>query len=501
MEDKSNPRTEKDTRSIESRGHDLSSHSLLEFEIRKFKKNLKSNQSNLKQNDRNLFLNQIKNESGFIADIDLPLKDLVKTLDKIKRTSSLKELLTTLHSSNIFKGINKVQYLIHRLGSTSCESISVDDSGAHSKKVPIDKFNSLFTAVLKSKTKLFDQGHFLSDIIETNGYFIAESLRLKGSNLIILLSNNSFLPPEVIEFRKLHFISKIMQENFEAHIFKDSMANRKLLAHELINNLSLKISIDKDSTEEIFKQEIDGHIITIQNSNSDSATTIYHHERISLLGELLNTLQHELSNPLFGLNLSTSMLLMEEFNEDAISTIKDISSSIKRCEVIIKNFSHLYKDETTNSKFNLISLIKETLVLAKSESKHILKNLIFDDKLADLEIVSNPTWLSQILFNLVINSSQALNASSIEKKRIDIEVLEVDDAIEIFIKDNGPGIGPDLAKEIFKPFYTTKKTGTGLGLAICQNLAKKLGSKLELTDSSNGACFKLSIPNEKNSTH
>jgi two-component system sensor histidine kinase AtoS len=47
-------------------------------------------------------------------------------------------------------------------------------------------------------------------------------------------------------------------------------------------------------------------------------------------------------------------------------------------------------------------------------------------------------------------------------------------SVSVLIEDNGCGIPPDIAGEIFKPFYTTKmtKTNTGLGLSICQHIAE-----------------------------
>jgi len=48
-------------------------------------------------------------------------------------------------------------------------------------------------------------------------------------------------------------------------------------------------------------------------------------------------------------------------------------------------------------------------------------------------------------------------------------------AITITIRDTGSGIDKEEIKNIFKPFYTTKKRGAGLGLAICQKIIKEHG--------------------------
>ena len=75
-------------------------------------------------------------------------------------------------------------------------------------------------------------------------------------------------------------------------------------------------------------------------------TDLFHHERLSLLGELLNTLRHELSNPLFGLQLS-SQILKEDLAEDTenLEFIEEISKNINRSQEIIKNFSELFLEK------------------------------------------------------------------------------------------------------------------------------------------------------------
>jgi len=85
------------------------------------------------------------------------------------------------------------------------------------------------------------------------------------------------------------------------------------------------------------------------------------------------------------------------------------------------------------------------------------------------------------MINLILNSSQALKATS--RPQIEIEMEEAQDFIHLYVKDNGPGVSSDNQKKLFKNFYTTKKEGTGLGLAISQNLARRMGGDLTLIES------------------
>jgi signal transduction histidine kinase len=59
------------------------------------------------------------------------------------------------------------------------------------------------------------------------------------------------------------------------------------------------------------------------------------------------------------------------------------------------------------------------------------------------------------------------------------------------VRDNGPGIPPDLAAEIFLPFFTTKTGGTGVGLSLARRIVTAHGGTIALGPSNQGACFEI----------
>src|SRR6478609_10430572 len=73
------------------------------------------------------------------------------------------------------------------------------------------------------------------------------------------------------------------------------------------------------------------------------AFDLFHFQRISLLGELLNTLRHELSNPLFGLKLSSQIFNTLDVSNDDKDLMREIEKNVNRCQTIIENFSNLYQ--------------------------------------------------------------------------------------------------------------------------------------------------------------
>lgn len=221
----------------------------------------------------------------------------------------------------------------------------------------------------------------------------------------------------------------------------------------------------------------------------------FHIKRISLLGELLNTLRHELSNPLFGIQLSASIATEELVQPDDKEMAEQILEAIEKCLNILNGFSKLYNTSEQVQSIDLLKLIDEVFTLTKSETKMIRREINCDPSLlsanGELMIQNNPTSLSQIFFNLIINSSQAMKNLPSGEAKIEIKISQELTGLRVDYHDSGPGISADAIETIFDPFYTTKQEGTGLGLSICRSLAQKQGGDLWCVKSDKGAQFVL----------
>jgi signal transduction histidine kinase len=97
-----------------------------------------------------------------------------------------------------------------------------------------------------------------------------------------------------------------------------------------------------------------------------------------------------------------------------------------------------------------------------------------------------------ILENLLHNAVEATPAGKGVRLRI-FSDAEANFVMEV--QDQGPGLSPESAGQLFTPCNSSKKGGSGIGLAISRQLAAHLGAMLELTASSpNGCCFRLVLP-------
>ena len=100
--------------------------------------------------------------------------------------------------------------------------------------------------------------------------------------------------------------------------------------------------------------------------------------------------------------------------------------------------------------------------------------------------------LSEILVNLLQNAREALG----QKGNVFVNAhCRRDEAIEISVRDDGPGVPPDKIERIFEAYYTSKEKGTGLGLAIVKHNVELYGGTVRVeSKSGHGAKFILLFP-------
>jgi two-component system sensor histidine kinase HydH len=106
-----------------------------------------------------------------------------------------------------------------------------------------------------------------------------------------------------------------------------------------------------------------------------------------------------------------------------------------------------------------------------------------------LSIEADEQLLRQVLFNLVLNATQAVGEGG--EIQILAQRLSASEA-SIEVKDNGPGVPADRRTEIFKPYFTTRPKGTGLGLAVVQQIVLAHGWEIQyIPKEPKGAIFRL----------
>lgn len=234
-------------------------------------------------------------------------------------------------------------------------------------------------------------------------------------------------------------------------------------------------------------------------------------ENLAAIGANGATVAHELNNPLTVICVEADEIL-DFLQEKTISpdvlelSAQNIKNSSQRMRSIINHFQ-THCNETADKPLrrqNLTEIIKKSVALIKPQLEH--KNIIISLNLQkDLpEIWGERSKLESILQNLLLNAMDAfLTITDKRQKQIFVTGKVQDNLLRITIRDTGAGISQGLRKQIFTPFFSTKKhRGTGLGLAIVAGYVKEHDGQIHLNSEVNAWTeFILQFPLERRNGH
>jgi len=143
---------------------------------------------------------------------------------------------------------------------------------------------------------------------------------------------------------------------------------------------------------------------------------------------------------------------------------------------------------------DLNQVVEETLLLVEKgvvESGITIRRALTPD-LPPVHGDSNA--LQQVVMNLLTNARDALGSGGV----ITLETSLVpgrSGMVRLTVRDNGPGISPDVLPRIFDPFYTTKTEGTGLGLSISYGIVRDHKGTIDVESlPGQGTTFILTFP-------
>jgi signal transduction histidine kinase len=142
--------------------------------------------------------------------------------------------------------------------------------------------------------------------------------------------------------------------------------------------------------------------------------------------------------------------------------------------------------------------VRRTKVALTAACQEIVRTLGYDlgEKKLRVEVGGDPLaieadeqLLRQVLFNLLINATQAVDEGG--EIKIDVRRANATEAV-LEIRDDGHGVAAENRREIFKPYFTTHQKGTGLGLAVVSQIVLAHGWEIAcLPNEPRGTIFRL----------
>jgi PAS domain S-box-containing protein len=219
-------------------------------------------------------------------------------------------------------------------------------------------------------------------------------------------------------------------------------------------------------------------------------------ERLAAMGQMIDGFAHELNNPLTAI-MGAIDLLDTSDDEAARKHSKLLKEQARRAVEIVQNLLFFSRPPARgNRRVNLNDLVQRTLLLHQYSLRvnGITVDFLPEPSLPLFEGDANQ--LMQVFLNLLINAEQAIRTVR-ERGSVRVRLGRNNGDVWISFQDDGPGIGSDALRNIFDPFYSTKRPGggVGMGLSVALGIVKSYGGGIEVsTAPGGGAVFTITLP-------
>jgi C4-dicarboxylate-specific signal transduction histidine kinase len=226
-----------------------------------------------------------------------------------------------------------------------------------------------------------------------------------------------------------------------------------------------------------------------------------HVSRVTTMGELAASIAHEVNQPLGAIVGNADICLQwlrdtEPDLEQLREAIEDIASDGRRAsEVIARIRSLVKKNPPERAQLDVSELAREVLDLVAHEAHRKQITIRCDLEVGLPMVKGDRVQLQQVLLNLVMNGLEAMTNLKSHDRSCWCGQQVSQRRVLTAVRDCGPGVKPEDAEQLFKPFHTTKSAGMGMGLAISRSLVEAHGGRLWFEPTPEpGAQFKFTLP-------
>ncbi len=216
------------------------------------------------------------------------------------------------------------------------------------------------------------------------------------------------------------------------------------------------------------------------------------HRRLAAMGEMAAALAHQLRTPLSAALLYTSNATRAELSDERRRQQLDKATScLQNLEQLIADMLQFARGAATTEETVTVRDLLDSVNTALQPSLGSHQQLKLDTGPAALELTGNREALAGALLNLANNALQHAGADA----RVEISARRNGTDIELYVRDNGPGVPAEFSQRVFEPFFTSRPDGTGLGLAVVRSVAQAHRGSVSLDESSDaGCCFVMRLP-------
>lgn len=355
-----------------------------------------------------------------------------------------------------------------------------------------EAFEEVVDAIQNAKIEKEAQLQYLQQAVNRVDIGI---ISIENNHQIVLLNNAAKKLLDLEEIHSQQRLEELVPQFINA--IKDlGDEGRKLIELKVAGN-TRTLSVDVKSMIMLDKKY---RHITFQDIQGE-----IEQKEIEAWHKLIRILTHEIMNSITPVSSLTETMYsmlekdgkqipLEELDEEAIGDLRFSLKTVQKRSNGMLTFVDDYRKLTKVGKPNMESvrvkaLLNEQVQLLKSELSKNGIELTAECKPDNLAIELDPHLIEQVLINMITNSKHALKG--VKNGKIQLRAYS-EEADIIEVEDNGAGIGEKELREIFVPFFTTKKEGSGIGLSLSKQIMHLHGGNIKVESiPAKGTRFKL----------
>lgn len=229
--------------------------------------------------------------------------------------------------------------------------------------------------------------------------------------------------------------------------------------------------------------------------NAELTEKLIQKEKLSIVGKAIGMVMHDLRSPIKNMRVITTMMQDENNPRDLIPMLDQCA--LQASEIFEDFLDFIRESPVKKETVNLKQVMEAAVNLALGASNQqevAIHMAIAEDLFAQLD----ERKIKRAIMNLLNNALEILQNKKIAHPviRIIVSTDEIKGQLSIVIRDNGPGIDPEIIKTVFEPFVTANKNdGTGLGLAIVKQCITAHGGTI-VAGNDDGAVFTILLPSK-----
>ncbi|MFY8178700.1 MAG: sensor histidine kinase, partial [Limnohabitans sp.] len=232
--------------------------------------------------------------------------------------------------------------------------------------------------------------------------------------------------------------------------------------------------------------------------------------RLATVGEMASLLSHELNQPLAAISsyATGSLNLLQEgavpnpeLADSLTSAVQRIAQQAERAGKVIKSVhDFVRRRDQSREAVSPRTLLDNVMPLVSLQARKLDVQVVVQCPDGLPTVWCDRTMVEQVLLNLARNGMQAMADEHTSHKTLTLTVRvaasnQVSRWLEFCVADVGAGIAPDVAQQLFTPFFTTKVEGMGLGLSLCRTVVEQHGGYLgHAPNVPRGTVFSFTLP-------